>query len=271
MPRTVPNRLVVKFGTGILTRPDGSTLDIPQIRRLTQELGAAVKTGRHCLLVSSGAVGAGMMALGYQERPRDLPSVQACAAVGQSRLMRLYQTLFTRHGLHIAQMLLTHQDLDSLTRRANARNTLERLMQRGDVLPIINENDSVAVEELRFSDNDHLSSDVAILAEADHLVICTSANGLTRSGNPDDPPIPEVSDVREVLGLAQGGAGRFSVGGMATKLAAVQTAVEAGVTASIINGRTPGALAEALNGGQVGTTFHPLSQRSTLASSLTAS
>ncbi len=248
-------RIVVKFGTGILTRPEGDTLDVPQFRRLTAELGAAVRAGAQCVLVSSGAVGAGMMALGYHERPTDLPSIQACAAVGQTRLMRLYLTLFARHRLQVAQLLLTHTDLDSRTRRENARNTLETLLARGDVVPIINENDSVAVEELKFSDNDQLSAEVASLAQARRLIICTSANGLTASGLPDDPPIPVVDDIISVMSLAQRAANRFSVGGMAAKLSAVRLAVEAGVETCIIHGRKPGALATALAGQAIGTLF----------------
>jgi len=248
-------RVVVKFGTGILTRPECDRLDVGQFRRLTAELGEMVHAGMACVLVSSGAVGAGMMVLGQRERPKDLPTIQACAAVGQTRLMRLYQSLFARHRLHVAQLLLTHQDLDSRKRRLNARNTLERLLERGDVLPIINENDSVAVEELKFSDNDQLSAEVALLVEAERLLICTSANGLTTSGDGNDEPIRVVTDFEAVHGLAGATGSRFSVGGMTSKLAAVRMAVEGGVDVRILNGRTPGALRRALDGEEVGTWF----------------
>jgi len=251
------SRIVVKFGTGILTRLEGNTLDIPQFRRLTGEIGEAIRAGHQCILVSSGAVGAGMMVLGYQQRPTELPAIQACAAVGQTRLMRLYQSLFARHRLHVAQLLLTHQDMDSRTRRANARNTLETLLSRGDTLPIINENDSVAVEELKFSDNDQLSADVAILAQADQLIICTSANGLTRSGDPNDDPIAEVTDLEAARALAQASHGPLSVGGMTTKLTAVGTALAQGITTRIINGRDAGSLSKALRNDPVGTKFYP--------------
>lgn len=247
----------MKFGTGILTRTDANTLDTAQFRRLVGELAKVVHEGRQCLLVSSGAVGAGMMVLGHKERPVHLPDIQACAAVGQSRLMRLYQSLFARHRLHVAQLLLTHQDLDSRTRFQNARNTLECLLARGDVVPIINENDSVAVEELKFSDNDRLSAEVATLANAELLVICTSANGLTATGDPNDPAIPVVEDLDSVLGYASGSKGRMSVGGMASKLMSVRHAVEAGIPTTIINGRTPGALERAMRREPEGTQFLP--------------
>lgn len=255
-PPTVPHRLVVKLGTGLLTRPGDEALDQEQFRRLTAEISALVRAGRQCLLVTSGAVGAGMRALGLGERPRDdLPAVQACAAVGQSRLMRLYETLFARRGLITAQLLLTHGDLDSRTRYTNTRNTLERLLSVGHVVPIINENDSVAVEELRFGDNDRLSAEVAILARADLLVILTSAEGLTRTADGRGEPIPVVEDVDAVTHLAGAGSGRLSVGGMASKLQAVKLAVSAGIPAVIANGRTPGLLERIVAGEAVGTRF----------------
>src|SRR5271155_1448442 len=185
------------------------------------------------------------MFMGLPERPKDLPSIQACAAIGQSRLMRLYETSFQRHGLHVAQLLLSHQDIDSRTRYQNARNTLERLLRFGNVVPIINENDSVAVEELKFGDNDRLSAEVAILAEADMLILLTSVDGLLdKKGR----LVPVVHDVRKVESLARVEKGRFSVGGMVSKLQAVKIAVEAGVQAAIANGRTPGQIAALVNG-----------------------
>src|SRR3984885_11993673 len=171
-------RIVIKFGTGILTKSTGNALNPKQLRRLTSEVADAVRAGHQCLLVSSGAVGAGLMLMGLSERPKDLPSIQACAAIGQSRLMRLYETLFQRHGFHVAQLLLSHQDIDSRTRYQNARNTLERLLRFQNVVPVINENDPVAVEELRFGDNDSLSAEVAVLVDADLLILLTSVDGV---------------------------------------------------------------------------------------------
>ncbi len=250
-----PRRIVIKFGTGLLTEPGGSGLDIRQFRRLTAEIADLVYAGHQCLLVSSGAVGAGLMALGLGERPRELAQIQACAAIGQSRLMRLYSALFGRRGLLIAQVLLTHSDLDSRICYANARNTLEELLVSGRVVPVINENDTVAVEELRFGDNDRLSAEVACLARADLLIVLTSANGLTRDGTPDGLPIAEVADIDAAMVFASGEKGRFSVGGMGSKLQAVKLAVDAGIPAVIAHGRVPGLLLRIVAGESVGTRF----------------
>jgi len=250
-----PNRIIVKLGTGILTNPARNGLDRPQFVRLTSEVAALTKAGHHVALVSSGAVGAGMMRLGISRRPEDLPGIQACAAVGQSRLMNLYETLFAKHGIGVAQLLLTHSDLDSRSRYENARNTLDRLFEHDDVVPIINENDSVATEELRFGDNDRLSAEVACLARADLLVLLTSADGLMRSIEEKGLPVPIVRDVDAVAHYASATKGRLSVGGMVSKLQAVKYAVAAGVPVVIANGRTPGVIAQAVAGGNVGTRF----------------
>ena len=182
-----PKRIVLKFGSGILTKPSGNALDVAQFKRLASEIARVVAKGNECIVVSSGAVAAGLRALGLKERPDDLAARQACAAVGQSKLMRMYETMFAVHKLNVAQLLLTHGDLDSRTRHANAKSTLNRLLQSGNVVPIINENDSVAVEELKFGDNDRLSAEVAMLADADLLILLTSVDGLHGRGRKDDP------------------------------------------------------------------------------------
>jgi glutamate 5-kinase len=262
---TLP-RIVIKLGTGLLTQLHGdAALDDDQFRRLTAEVAALVASTHECLLVSSGAVGAGMMVLGLKERSKDLPTIQACAAIGQSRLMRMYETLFARHGLAVAQLLLTHQDIDSRARYANARNTLNRLLEHRGIVPIINENDSVAVEELRFGDNDRLSAEVAILAGADLLIILTSAEGLTREADGRGEPIPLVEDVDAVMHLASAHRGRFSVGGMGSKLQAVKLAVDSGIETVIANGRTPGLLERIVAGEKVGTRFVPKGKQSVSA------
>jgi glutamate 5-kinase len=226
-------RIVVKFGSGILSKPTRDGLHVSQIRRLTSEVAELTSSGYQCVVVSSGAVAAGMMQFGIHERPADLPSIQACAAVGQSRLMRLYETLFSRHGLRVAQLLLTHQDLDSRMRYENARNTLERLFQFGGVIPVINENDSVAVEELNFGDNDMLSAEVAMLCRATLLVILTSVDGLLAN---DGTRIAEVNDIESVRSLATREGGVYSRGGMISKLEAANFARQAGIPAVIGSG-----------------------------------
>jgi len=249
-------RIILKFGTGILSRAKGDSLDSAQFRKLTAEVAALVKAGHECVIVSSGAVGAGLFLFGLNERPKDLPTIQACAAIGQSRLMRQYEKLFSRHGLHIAQLLLTHQDIDSRARYVNARNTLERLFTRCDIVPIINENDSVAVEELRFGDNDRLSAEVAILANADMLIILTTVEGLLAiSHDGTQAVIPVVKDMAAAAQLVREEKGRFSVGGMRSKLLAAKIAVDAGICTVIAGGRTPSNIGRIAAGEHVGTRF----------------
>lgn len=245
-------RLVLKFGSGILTNPGGNNLDRRQFARLSAEVAALVRAGHECLIVSSGAVAAGMSALGLPERPKDLAARQACAAVGQSRLMELYAKMFARHRLHVAQLLLTHSDLDSRTRHDNARNTLAQLFSRRNVVPIINENDSVAVEELNFGDNDRLSAEVALLVGAQRLFLLTSVDGVL---DPEGHVVPEVRDIKTANGLVRPEKGRLSVGGMTTKLQAAAIASDGGVRVQILNGRKPGLLRAALDGKKVGTVF----------------
>jgi glutamate 5-kinase len=247
-------RVVIKLGTGILTKATRDGLDTGQFRRLSGEIAESIHAGTETVVVTSGAVGAGLMQLKLTERPSDLPSVQAAAAIGQSRLMRLYATLFGRHGLHVAQLLLTHQDLDSRTRCQNARNTLERLLRFGNIVPIINENDSVVVEELRFGDNDLLSAEVAILSRADLLVILTSVEGLLGE---DNQLIPEVTDIDAVAGLAKRETGVYSRGGMVTKLQAAKLAVRAGIPVVIASGLRENVIRSAVGGAMVGTRFVP--------------
>lgn len=246
-----PRRLVLKFGSGILANARGSGLDVKQFRRLCAEVAAVVKAGHECVVVSSGAVAAGLGVLGLKERPEALAARQACAAVGQSKLMESYTRHFATHGLNVAQLLLTHGDLDSRTRHENARNTLEHLL-RSRVVPIINENDSVAVEELKFGDNDRLSAEVAMLANADTLILLTSVDGLLDERG---QTVRVVEDIDDVARLARNEKGKFSVGGMASKLQAVRAAVEAGIATHIASGRKPKQIAAILAGKPAGTRF----------------
>lgn len=245
-------RIVLKFGSGILTRAKSPGLDPKQFAKLSAEIAALVQAGHQCVVVTSGAVAAGMSALCLTERPNELATAQASAAIGQSKLMRAYETTFARYKLNVAQLLLTHGDLDSQMRRANAQNTLERLLAAGNVVPIINENDSVAVEELKFGDNDRLSVDVAVLAGADLLILLTQVDGLLDA---DGNIVRRVRDIDRVKNLVNSEKGRFSVGGMISKLDAVQRAVDAGIATAIINGRQPHRIAAVVAGEEAGTYF----------------
>jgi glutamate 5-kinase len=247
-------RIVLKFGSGILASVEGNTLDKQQFHRLSSELAALVRAGHQCLLVSSGAVAAGLGALGMQSRPEDLSLRQACAAVGQSKLMAQYAECFAEHDLQVAQLLLTHGDIDSRTRSMNVRNTLTHILKNGSVVPIINENDSVATEELKFGDNDRLSAEVAILAEADLLILLTSVDGLLDA---DGKRIPKVDDIDAVAKFAHEEKGRLSVGGMISKLQAVKLAVSAGIPTSIGSGRQADQIAALVEGRDAGTRFSP--------------
>ena len=245
-------RIVLKFGSGILSTERGIGLSRRQISRLAREVGALVRAGHQCVIVSSGAVAAGLATLGLAARPKQLAARQACAAVGQSQLMHAYASAFARQGLAVAQLLLTHNDLDSRTRHDNAHNTLLHLLSRGNVVPIINENDSVAVEELNFGDNDRLSAEVAILVAADRLIILTSVDGLQDAAA---QIVPVVRDFNEIAALVRSDKGRVSTGGMVTKLQAAQLAVKAGIPVHIASGRKPGLVYQIIAGKRVGTYF----------------
>src|SRR6516225_4372572 len=247
-----PKRILIKFGSGILTRPRANALDDKQFRRLTADVAQLVRDGCECIIVSSGAVAAGMRIVGLTERPLDLTTGQACAAVGQSKLMHLYASMFAKHQLNVAQLLLTHSDVDSRTRHQNAKNTLRRLFECKNVVPVINENDSVAVEELRFGDNDRLSAEVAVLAEAELLIMLTSVDGLIDHAG---KRIPMVVDVGDATRFVRREKNRVSVGGMVTKLEAVKLATAAGIPTVIANGRRAGIIPRIAAGERVGTLF----------------
>jgi len=244
-------RIVLKFGTGVLTKCEGASLDESQFTTIAEQVADLHRVGHSCVLVSSGAVAAGVDLLGLAARPEDLPSKQACAALGQPLLMQMFDRALRQHDLLTAQLLLTHDDIDRRTRRANARNTLERLLHDRNIIPIINENDSVAVDEIRVSDNDRLSAEVATLAEADLLVIATSTDGL-REGI---QRVPVVHDIGQARSWVTHEKGRFATGGMQAKLDAVEMAVLAGIETVIVDGRKPGQLLDAATGKDVGTRF----------------
>lgn len=254
-------RLVVKLGTGVLTdsrkQPDGA-----QMEQLVEQVAECRRDGREVVLVTSGAVGAGMGVLGYEKRPGDLAALQACAAVGQSRLMATYEALFAKHGVHVAQVLLTHEDLQHHGRHINARNTLVTLLQR-KVVPIINENDAVSTTELKFGDNDKLSALVACLLPADLLVILTTVDGVIENfGAPGAAVVPLIRKVdAAVESLGGGTQSATAVGGMASKLQAAKIVIRAGIPLVIASGRKPHMLRNLLAGAEEGTFFVPQPQR----------
>jgi glutamate 5-kinase len=245
-------RIVLKFGSGILASNQGIGLSRRQIARLVREVGALVRTGHECVIVSSGAVAAGLATLDLSAKPRELAAKQACAAVGQSQLMHAYASEFAKQDIAVAQLLLTHNDLDSRVRHHNARATLAHLLSRGNVVPIINENDSVAVEELNFGDNDRLSAEVSILIDADLLIILTSVDGLQDSRG---KIVPLVRNFNDVAGFVRSDKGHTSTGGMVTKLQAAQLAVKAGIPVNIASGRKAGLVYAIVSGKRVGTYF----------------
>ncbi len=245
--------LVVKVGTTLLTGPQG--FDGRILEGLVKDL-ARLKAERklNLLIVSSGAVGCGMDRLGMKERPASLPVKQATAAVGQSRLMHIYEALFQSHGggLHAAQVLLTARDLDERQGYLNVRNTLNTLFDFGNVVPILNENDSTASEELRFGDNDTLAARVSAKIGADLLIILSNIDGLydkNPSTHADAKLIAHVDNVTaEHDGLAEDTGAATSVGGMKTKLTAARIACAAGLPVVIANGNRDKVVSEVLAG-----------------------
>jgi glutamate 5-kinase len=248
---------VVKVGTSVLTGPDG-TLDPARIDHLAEQISAIMDRGRKVALVSSGAVGAGMGQLGWKRRPDNLPQLQAAAAVGQAYLIRAYDEGLRRHRRHAAQLLLTHEDFDSRPRYLNVRNTLHALFEC-DAIPIINENDTISVDEIKFGDNDRLAAMVTNLLQAPLLIILSVVDGLY-SGEPGDSTVPELVSLvpqidDEVLGLAGAGKSSLGTGGMQSKLAAARLVTQAGGSVIIASGTKPEPLTRILSGEPAGTLF----------------
>ncbi len=244
---------VIKAGTGVLTKSADGSLDRAALVHLVSAIAGLIDAGQRCLFVSSGAVGSGVSAFGLDAYPQDTPTRQACAAVGQARLMQTYSSLFANFEITAAQVLLTAADLGTPERAANVSTTLGRLLSEPRILPIINENDSVAVEELKFGDNDMLSARVAKLAGAKRLILLTSVDGLL------DPEtnalIPEVANIDDVFRHVRDDRGRFSMGGMASKLSAVKFAVDSGIETHIAHGRHPDRLAGIIASHGISTRF----------------
>jgi glutamate 5-kinase len=252
-------KIVVKVGSNILT-DSKHTLNTRRMRSLAKGIAEVQDMGNQVVVVSSGAVAAGMKRLGLKKRPRDIKLKQAAAAVGQSALMWTYERSFKEHRKKVAQVLLTRDDLADRKMYINAKNTLSTLLSYG-VIPIINENDTVAVDEIRFGDNDQLASLVASLVEADRLIMLSDVDGFFE----EDPKIkPRASLIRNVeritpqmVKLAGKSSNAVGTGGMYSKLLAAQKAVRSGVTVNIINGKRPMLLVSLIKGSSHGTEFRP--------------
>lgn len=251
--------LVIKIGTSSLTQPETGYLALGTLARLVETLSQLRRQGHQVILVSSGAVGIGCTRLNLAERPKDIALKQAVAAVGQGRLMRVYDDLFTTLNQPIAQVLLTRSDLVQRSRYVNSYQTFRQLLRLG-VIPIVNENDTVAVDELKFGDNDTLSALVASLVSADWLFLLTDVDRLYSDDprqNPDAQPITQVNNLED-LHITVGDQGSaWGTGGMVTKLEAARIATQAGIRMAITDGQQPDNILKILQGEPLGTQFSP--------------
>lgn len=248
-------RIVVKVGSALVTN-NGTGLATEFIAECARQIALLHQSGRQILLVSSGAIAAGMQRLGWAKRPHAMHALQAAAAVGQMGLTQAYESAFAHHDLKSAQVLLTHEDLADRRRYLNARSTMHTLLELS-VVPIINENDTVVTDEIRFGDNDTLGALVANLVEADLLIILTDQKGLYSADprqNPNAVLIPEGDAENKYFETIAGGAGSgISKGGMITKIRAAQRAARSGAHTLIVSGRETGALIRAAHGDTIGT------------------
>ncbi len=252
-------RIVVKIGSSSLVHSNTGNLDYVKLEKLVRFLCDLRNQGKDVIFVSSGAIGVGAKSLGLHERPRTTSLKQACAAVGQGQLMMVYQKLFSEYHQVSAQVLLTFDVITSEERRRNAVNTFNELLQLG-IIPVVNENDTVATEEIEFGDNDTLSAIVAALVKSDCLVIMSDIDGLYTDDphfNKDATLISEVEKITDELkDMAKGAATSLGTGGMATKIAAASIATAVGADMVILNGERIEILNELFQGQDVGTIFH---------------
>ncbi len=264
-PRRVrARRAVVKLGSQVLTRADGGGLDRAVFEGLARDVAELRSRGVEVVVVSSGAVAAGLARLGRTERPAAIPEVQALAAVGQINLVWLYKQVFGDQGLVVGQILLTRDDLENRRRYQNARDAVTALLRLG-VVPVINENDSVVVDEIKFGDNDHLSAMVTNLVEADLLVLLTDTEGLYDRDPKTDPGarlLERVDEVDDAVASCVGDSvSRLGRGGMGSKVQAAKHATVGGAAAVIASGKQPRVLARVVDGEPVGTYFPPRADR----------
>lgn len=250
-------KITVKVGTSTLTHKTGR-LNIRRVEELCKVLSDVKNAGHDIVLVSSGAIGMGVGKLNMSEKPSDMPTKQAAAAVGQCELMYVYDKLFQEHNHTVAQLLITGEDLADQTRHDNFTNTLNRLLELG-AIPIINENDTIATSEIAVGDNDTLGALVAASVDSDLFIVLTDIDGLYTSDPRRDPEARLISEVheitKEVLEGAGGEGSSLGTGGMATKLSAAKIAMEAGVDMIVVNGSAPEIIYDAVEGKAVGTRF----------------
>jgi glutamate 5-kinase len=249
--------LVVKLGSSIVAADDGA-LRTDVLDSVCAQVAALEQGGERVVMVTSGAIARGMRLMGLAVRPRAMDELQASSAVGQGDLFRAYESRLAEHGTRAAQVLLTAADIAARTNYLNARQTLRRLIEWG-VVPVVNENDTTATDEINFGDNDFLAAQVAILLDADLLVLLTNTDGLFSSDPAVDPEarrIPQISDFSELKGLEIGSrTSAFGSGGMRSKVAAAEMASASGIPAAVCNGTSTGTLAAAAAGDPVGTRF----------------
>lgn len=250
-------RIVVKVGTTTLTYQNG-TMNFRAMREIAYVLSDLINQGKEIILVTSAAIAVGTEKLSLSERPRDIVGKQVAAAVGQAALMNMYEKFFIEFNQIIAQILLTKDVVDNATRKTNVQNTMWALIERG-IIPVINENDAISTDELEFTDNDTLSSYVAIIAEADLLIVLSDIEGLYTGDPKENPDAEFISEVKEITPEVEafcGGAGsELGTGGMLSKLSAAKNAVSHGIDMVIASGEKPSILFSILEGEIIGTRF----------------
>ena len=254
-------RIVVKIGTNVMTNKDG-LLNTGLMKRLVAQIAKIKNKAKEVMIITSGAIGAGMKELQITSRPKEVTMQQICAAVGQNILMSTYHSLFSKHNLKVAQLLLTYEDFSNKKIYANLRNTLNKLLELG-VVPIINENDPISIDEIgpSFGDNDNLSALIAGKMKAELLVILTDVDGLFNK-NPDHKNavlIKEIFNIDKSIESINGKSSQLGLGGVQTKIKAAKTATKAGTTVVIANGKKNSVLLKVLNNEEVGTIFYPRS------------
>lgn len=252
-------RIVVKVGTSTLLYPDGK-INLYRIDHLTRELADLSSQGKEIVLVTSGAIGVGMVRMGLKKRPDSIQERQALASVGQVQLIHLYDKFFTEYGQTAGQVLLTKENFSNHSQYSNGRNTVLTMLKKG-IIPVINENDAVTTAEVKIGDNDTLSATVAAMVDADALIILSDIDGVYNANpqkNPEARLLPEIREITKAVENMAGGAGSaVGTGGMATKIEAAKIATAAGVMMFIVSGSKDGIIRQVIQGENVGTVFPP--------------